>query len=131
MHGYALAGGVRNLEELTPYELKRYIAELRDRGLSPEAIRGTFSTLRAFASWARSQGYEVHALSSVRPPKVPQKEMPTFTEAQVDQILDALPKGWQRIAIQVLLGTGMRVGELCSLRLQDFEDDEETAFLKP
>jgi integrase len=131
MHVYANAGGARTLEELTPYELKRYIAELQERGLSPETIRGTFSTLRAFASWARSQGYEVDpGLSSVKPPKVPQKEMPTFTEAQTEAILDALPKGWQRIAIQVLLGTGMRVGELCSLQLNDFEDDEEVAFLK-
>jgi integrase len=131
MYVYAKAGGATTLEELTPYELKRYIAELQERGLSPETIRGSFSTLRAFASWARSQGYEVDpGLSSVKPPKVPQKEMPTFTEAQTEAILDALPKGWQRIAIQVLLGTGMRVGELCSLQLNDFEDDEEVAFLK-
>jgi integrase len=131
MHGYAKAGGAKSLEELTPYELKRYIAELQERGLSPETIRGSFSTLRAFASWARSQGYEVDpGLSSVKPPKVPQKEMPTFTEPQVDAIMDTLPKGWQRIAIQVLLGTGMRVGELCALQLNDFEDDEEVAFLK-
>jgi integrase/recombinase XerD len=56
--------------------------------------------------------------------------MPTFSEGQIEAILDALPKGWQRIAIQVLLGTGMRVGELCSLQLTDFEDDEEVAFLR-
>src|SRR5258708_21387303 len=50
MHVYAKAGGARTLEELTPHELKRYIAELQERGLSPETIRGTFSTLTTFAS---------------------------------------------------------------------------------
>jgi integrase len=131
MHGYALAGGVRSLEELTPFELKRYVAELQDRGLSPDTVRGSFSTLRAFVAWAKGQGYDVDpGIGTVRPPKVPQKEMPTYTPAQVEALFAALPTGWQRVAMQVLLGTGMRVGELCALRLEDFEDDEDTAFLK-
>ena len=131
MHGYARAGGVRTLELLTPYELKRYIAELQDRGLAPDTVRGRSRPSVPLAAWAKTQGYEVDpAISAVKPPTVPQKEMPTYTPAQVEAIFAALPRGWQRIAIQVLLGTGMRVGELCALRLEDFEDDEETAFLK-
>jgi integrase len=34
------------------------------------------------------------------------------------------------LAVQILLGTGMRVGELCALTLTDFEDDDEASFLK-
>ena len=38
--------------------------------------------------------------------------------------------GWPLLAVQILLGTGMRVGELCNLRVEDFEDDGQAAFLK-
>ena len=42
----------------------------------------------------------------------------------------AAPEGWPRLAILMLLGTGMRVGELCSLTLEDIEDEGDAAFLK-
>jgi integrase len=34
------------------------------------------------------------------------------------------------MTVAILLGTGMRVGELCALSLEDVEDDHEASFLK-
>src|SRR5262249_60219226 len=34
------------------------------------------------------------------------------------------------MAVKVLLGTGMRLSELCGLIVEDFEDDSVSAFLK-
>jgi integrase len=34
------------------------------------------------------------------------------------------------MAVEILLGTGMRVGELCAVSLDDLEDDGEATFLK-
>jgi integrase len=66
----------------------------------------------------------------VRPPKVSLKEMATYTEDQVAAIFGVAKVGWPQLAVQILLGTGIRVGELCSLALEDVEDDEEAMFLK-
>ena len=45
--------------ELTAYELKRCLGELRDRGLADNTIHGFFETMWAFANWADREGYSV------------------------------------------------------------------------
>jgi len=66
----------------------------------------------------------------VRAPKVAQKEPETYSADQLDLVLQAAPAGWARLAILILLGTGMRVSELCALIAEDVEDDGEATFLK-
>jgi site-specific recombinase XerD len=119
------------LTDLTAFELKRYIGELRDRELSDHTIHGAYEVLKAVGNWAHREGYPVDpALLLVRAPKVANKEMETFTHPQVDTLLEAAPQGWPRLAVQILLGTGMRLGELVALTLDDIEDDGDIAFLK-
>jgi integrase/recombinase XerD len=131
MAWYLKTGEAKTLSELTAFELKRYLGELRDRGLADNTIHGFFETLRALASWAEREGYAIDpGLLRVRAPKIAQKEIETYSRQQLEKILSATPPGWPRIVVQILLGTGLRISELCDLQLPDFEDDEENAFLK-
>src|SRR2546425_9386280 len=66
----------------------------------------------------------------MRPPKVALKEMSIYTPEQVKAIFEAAKVGWPELAVKILLGTGIRVGELCNLLLEDVEDDEDAMFLK-
>jgi integrase/recombinase XerD len=131
MRWYLEHGEARTLGELTAFELKRYLAELQSRGLSDNTVHGAFETLRALSNWASREGYPVDpALLRVRAPKVAQKEMETYSAEQQQVVLRAAPAGWARMAVAILLGTGMRAGELCALSLDDLEDDGESTFLK-
>src|SRR3989442_10155868 len=56
--------------------------------------------------------------------------METCSNAQLESLLQAVPAGWSALAAQILLGTGMRLGELCALELEDVEEDGEAMFLK-
>ncbi len=124
-------GGPQALDRLTSFELKRLLGSLQERGLSPNTIHGFFQVVRAFANWADREGYPVdRGLLKVRPPKVPQVEMETYSDTQLAAIFQAAPQGWSRLAIQILLGTGMRISELAALTLEDVEDDGEVVFLK-
>jgi len=90
MNGYLGGGGARTLDCLTGPELKRYLADLQGRGLSAETGHGCFATIRAFAGWAARESYEVDAsVFQVRPPKVPDKEMETYSEAELEAVLNA------------------------------------------
>jgi len=131
MDWYRRSGGVENLEELNAFELKRFLAEQQERGLSDNTIHGFFQVIKSFANWCAREEYPVDpSLLRMRPPKVALKEMSTYTSEQVKAIFEAAKVGWPQLAVKILLGTGIRVGELCNLLLEDVEDDEDSMFLK-
>jgi hypothetical protein len=63
-------------------------------------------------------------------PKVAQKEVETYSTEQIERIFAATSPWWPTMAVKVLLGTGMRLSELCGLIVEDFEDGGVSAFLK-
>jgi integrase len=127
-----LKTGVGTLEELNGYELKRHLAAEQARGLAENTVHGSFEVVKAFCNWAMREGHPVDpSVLRVRAPKVSQQEIQTYTDAQLQAIMTAIPPGnWGRMAVLILLGTGMRISELCALTIDDFEDDGETTFLK-
>jgi site-specific recombinase XerD len=128
---YFARGGAESLEDLTAYEVKPYVVELQDRGLAPNTVHGCFQVLRGFASWASAQDYPIDpALLRLRAPRLPQVEMESYTPGERDAIIAAASPAWARLCVQILVGTGVRISELCSIRLDDFEDDSDERFLK-
>jgi Phage integrase, N-terminal SAM-like domain len=68
---YLGAGGVDDLSSLTAAELRRYVCELQDRGLSDDSVRGAFLSLKCMCNWAAREGYRIDAgLLRVRTPHV-------------------------------------------------------------
>jgi site-specific recombinase XerD len=131
LDAYFARGRAKSLEDFTAFEVKHYVVELQDRGLAPNTIHGWFQVLRSFANWAKTQGYPIDAaLLRLRAPKLPEVEMESYSPAQLNAINQAAKPGWARLCVQVLLGTGTRISELCAIRLDDFEDDGQQSFLK-
>jgi integrase/recombinase XerD len=131
MRWYLQSGGAGSLEQLNGFDLKRYLAERQAQGLADNSVHGDFETIKAFCNWALRECYPVDpSILRVRAPKVAQKEPETYSAEQLDLILRATAAGWAHLAILILLGTGMRVSELCGLIVEDVEDDGEATFLK-
>lgn len=57
MDWYRRSGGAENLEELNAFELKRFLAEQQERGLSDNTIHGFFQVIRSFANWCEREEY--------------------------------------------------------------------------
>jgi site-specific recombinase XerD len=96
-------------------------------------------SVRAFCHWARSEGY-VHQriFASSLLPKVPKKALRLIEPEEFDRLVQACgpngeddePQGWacarNRAILWVLLDTGIRVNELCALRLEDVDREAGT-----
>jgi integrase/recombinase XerD len=124
-------GQATTLADLTAAALRQHLAAEQARGLAENTVHGSFQSLHAFGSWASRENYPVDpALLRVRAPKVSQKEMEVYSVDQLEAIFRAVPPGWPQVAVQILLGTGMRVSELCDLTVEDIEDDGEATTLK-
>ena len=131
MRWFLGSSSARTLADLSAAEVKRYLGELQDRGLAPNTVHGFFEAIKALVNWARREEYPVDAaMLRLRAPKVPQKEMEAYTGDQVAAFFAATPQGWATLSVQILLGTGMRLSELCALTVDDFEDEGEATFLK-
>lgn len=82
-------------------------------------------SIRAFFSWLVSEGTIAQSpFDRVKIPRPPRKVIPAFSQHQIRQLLAAVDfskaEGYRDyVIILTLLDTGLRVSELCSLRLSN------------
>ncbi len=81
--------------------------------------------LRAFGSFLVDQRIlRANPLQSVKPPKVPKKELPIFTKQQALLMLDLCSQTHyphrNRAVLSMLLDTGIRISELLNAELADY-----------
>ena len=131
IEAYLAHAGARTLSELTAESLREYVAGLQERELAENTIHGCFQVLKSLANWADREGYEVDPdVLRLRGPRLPDLEMEAYSADEVEAAIQGASPPWARLAVQILVGTGLRVSELCGLQLDDFEDEADTTFLK-
>lgn len=115
-------------QSFTPDVVRPYIAVLAERGLKPNSRAGHVRILKAFAGWLEREGYtDQHQLAKLKLPKVPKLVVRTLTMEEKAALYKVLNNKKSSIAarnlaiISLLLDCGLRVGEVCSLRLGDVD----------
>jgi site-specific recombinase XerD len=97
----------------------------QDRGLSGHTINCYLRSLRVFFSWLVSEDIiEGNPFERVKIPQPPRKVIPTLTDSQLQQFLNCIDtksaEGYRDYTIiMTLLDTGLRVSELCGLKLDN------------
>ena len=132
-------GLVLDVNEIGPGEIRAFILFLQqqkcfsrhpfnhvqDKNLSGHTVNCYLRSIRAFFPWLVSEGVIAeNPFDKVKIPRSPRKVISTFSEHQILQLLKAIDissaEGHRDYAIILtLLDTGLRVSELCSLRLSD------------
>lgn len=108
-------------------DVSKYIVHRRRAGAQNSTLSVLVSALRAFFLWCLQQDFaDVNPLAKIRKPKPDRKTMQIFSPEQVAAMIEAWParttKGERNRSILLLLyDTGLRVGELVALQLQDVD----------
>jgi site-specific recombinase XerD len=104
--------------------------------LSPLTVKGYVQVVKGFFTWCFNEELvKVNPAARLGLPSVPSYIIPTFSPDHIRALLDACDRtttlGYRDYTIiLVLLETGIRVSELCGLRLQDVYDDHIRVFGK-
>ncbi len=69
MSWYLRNGGAQRLEELTTFELKRYLADLQSRGLAPNTVHPTVRGASCKIAWSLQAMCRSHRLAPERNPE--------------------------------------------------------------
>ena len=107
--------------------VRRYVASLTTRQFAKRSIARKVAALRRYYSFLRARGYiEVDPTVSLRAPSGPARLPRVLEHGEVSALLDQPDEGggqeepvWRRrrddAVLEVLYGSGVRVGELCGL----------------
>jgi len=115
------------LEKVDYLVLRKYLAILKEKNLKNRSISRRLSTLRSFFKFLVREGYlKNNPIGSISSPKQ-EKPLPLFlTEEEVIRLIEAVQLKNERdfrdkAAIKTFYSTGIRVGELVGLNIEDVD----------
>ncbi len=126
------------LTDVSSATLKGYLENLiGDRKLAPATVRRRFACLRAIFRRLADLGHSSDPLSSWRLKLPRRRRLPrTLSRVETSSLLSSFrefdvrkPNGADavlRAAVTLMISTGLRVGELCKLRIEDISPDCST-----
>jgi site-specific recombinase XerD len=115
----------RRMIDIRPIDIKQWLTQLRDAGISP-ATRKYVKTLLStiFSSAMRDEIVLGNPCLLVTTERVPKKVIDIITPEQFDQFYEALVGDMWKLLVETAIETGMRWGELTELRVKDFDEAE-------
>lgn len=134
--GYAARAGITRLADLDLGVLRGWLGELSAAGQARATLARRAATARAFTAWAvREELIDTDPGLRLRAPRrtssLPTVVRPVQLEELFDQLADAAREGdpvavRDRAMVELLYATGIRVGELAGLDVDDFNPDRRT-----
>lgn len=118
-------------QQLTADVLQAFQRELLAAGVSPALAHAFHRVWKNFAGFCIRKGYGADPeILAVKGPKQPQREPETFTVDEERRMIAAARLSRDRLIIELLLRTGLRLEELCSLTVHDLVDGPEGSYLR-
>ncbi|WP_159801681.1 tyrosine recombinase XerC [Arthrobacter zhaoguopingii] len=134
--GFVQGRGTERLEDVELSDFRAWLGSLDSSGLARSTIARRAATARSFMAWAeREELISVNPALRLRAPKR-EKSLPhVVTRAQLDSIFASLEEAaaageggalQARAMVELLYGTGIRVGELTGLDIDDLNTERRT-----
>lgn len=114
---------VRNkkLNEIDTEDIKAFIEDLKEKGYTMKSISRKINSIRTFSRFALESKYiDANPASSIPHPKFESRLPRVLTTQEYKALRDTCRKDQRLYSIvELLLQTGMKIGELCRLTLDD------------
>jgi site-specific recombinase XerD len=126
---------VTDVEQLTQRVLDRFTSHLLDDGgrtgvpLSPHTRHTYIRHVKQLLAWAQREG-ETTSRAQPQLPRLPRKVLDVLSRDEIAQLEGVATTERDKLIVRVLADTGIRVGELCGLRIQSTIRHERGALLK-
>lgn len=125
--GFARRAGVSELDRIDRRLLRRFVATLAEQRYARRSIARKASAVRSLLTWAVATGIiESHPAHDLGTPKLDRPLPKVLRVDEVAQLLELPPADdptgtRDRAVLELLYGSGLRVGELCGLDLEDLD----------
>lgn len=105
---------------ITRLHISSYIMDLRELGIAPSSMSRKISALKSFFKWACANEYlSNNPISSIEPAKLPKHLPKVLSSNDIEMIMHADLSLLERTILEMLYSCGLRVSELCKLKLCD------------
>lgn len=108
--------------EMGAYDIRYFLAQEKDRGLSNSSVETIRANLSAFFQWlTREDLIAKNPCLNIKPIKFTDSVRKPFSDIEIDALRSACETLKERALVEVLLSTGVRVSELSGLEISDID----------
>lgn len=114
----------KNFTDMTVSDLRYFLAYEKSRGVSNRTLENTRVQISSFFTWLLDEEmiYK-NPCKQIAPIKYPKEIRLPFSAIEIDAIRSACQTKKERSIVEFLLASGVRVSELCTIRLSDINFD--------
>lgn len=114
----------KNYTDMTVSDLRYFLAYEKSRGVSNRTLENTRVQISAFFTWLLDEELiGKNPCRSIAPIKYTKEVKLPFSTVEIDSIRSACKTKKERAIVEFLLSSGVRVSELCTIRISDVNFD--------
>lgn len=117
------------IDKINVIQIRTWLIQLQNK-VSARTAENYRSYLSAFYQWLeRERIITINPMGNISPIKYCEEIRTTFSEVDIDMLRTACKTPRERAELELLLCTGIRAAELCSLNRQDIDLNNLTGFV--
>lgn len=114
----------KNYLDMTVSDLRYFLAYEKSRGVSNRTLENTRVQISAFFTWLLDEDLiSKNPCRTIKPIRYADEVRLPFTSVEMDALRSACKNKKERAIIEVLISSGVRVSELCALKISDINFD--------
>jgi integrase/recombinase XerD len=127
---WAEAESITEPNQLDQRVLDRFSNHLLGKGsLSRASVHSYSRSVNSFLVWARKAG-DLKADARAQLPRLERRVLDVLTEQEVARMIQVATNDRDRLIVRILASTGVRLGELMALRVDDLVEQGSRRFLR-